>query len=296
MIVDCHNHPDWHKHGFEKYLANMDEHEIDVTWLLSWECPRDEFDPNYWRACPHPGTDGPVPFARCLDYRQRAPDRFVLGHAVDPRLPEAVDLLQGGIEVYGVAVYGELKLRMCYDNPDALRMFRFCGEKGLPVTVHLDYEFDTGSKYPRPTWWYGGGFEAFERAVRACPETVFLGHAPGFWGHISGDGKHLKEPYPDGPVVPGGRIPIVMRECPNLHCDLSAGSAIKALSRDPGFAKEFLLEFQDRVLFGRDYFDNALREFLESLELPESVLGKIYSGNALRLVPLDSPLHFSGLL
>ena len=29
----------------------------------------------------------------------------------------------------------------------------------------LDYEFDTGRRYPRPNWWYGGPIEAFERAI-----------------------------------------------------------------------------------------------------------------------------------
>jgi predicted TIM-barrel fold metal-dependent hydrolase len=80
----------------------------------------------------------------------------------------------------------------------------------------------------------------------------------------------------------------VLRECPNLWCDLSAGSGIGALKRDPGFAKEFLTEFQDRILYARDYFDNVHQEFLNSLDLPEDVLAKIYSGNALRLVPLES--------
>jgi predicted TIM-barrel fold metal-dependent hydrolase len=46
-----------------------------------------------------------------------------------------------------------------------------------------------------------------------------------------------------------------------------------------------LIEFQDRLLYGRDYFDNRLQEFLNTLELPESVLSKIYAENALRLVP-----------
>jgi len=286
MIIDCHNHPDWHGHDFNKFVANMAQHNIDVTWLLSWEAPRDEFDPIYFKYCPHPGADGPIPFARCLAYKERAPEKFVLGYAPDPRRPEAIDLLEGAMAVYGVRVYGELKLRMCYDNPDALRVFRFCGEKKLPVTVHIDYEWDTGARYPRPNWWYGGGIEAFARAVRACPETIFLGHAPGFWAHISGDDSYLSQPYPQGPVAPGGLVSQLLRECPNLHCDLSAGSGIRALSRDPAFGKDFVLEFQDRLLYGRDYFDNAHQEFLNSLDLPEDVLDKVYSGNALKLVPL----------
>lgn len=287
MIIDAHNHPDWHGHNADRFVANMDEFGIDRTWLLSWECPEDEFDPSYNHVVPPVGSPAPIPFSRCLSYKERFPDRFILGYAPDPRRPDAIDRLHAAIEIYGVRVYGEMKLRMMYDNPDALRMYRFCGEKGLPVTVHIDYEFPRNVKYPRPSYWYGGGIEAFERAVRACPGTVFLGHAPGFWAHISGDDKYDKEAYPTGKVQPGGKLIEMLHAFPNLWCDLSAGSARTALSRDPDFAREFLTEFQDRVLYARDYFDNAHQEFLNGLGLPPNVLGKIYSGNALRLVPLD---------
>ena len=284
MIIDCHNHPDWCGHNFDRFVANMAECGIDRTWLLSWEAPQDEWDPSSSPSFPSAGPDGPVPFARGLSYMERAPEKFVLGYAPDPRRPEAQDRLQAAIDIYGVKVYGELKLRMRYDNPDALRMFRFCGERGLPVTVHLDYEFDTGQRYPRPNWWYGGGIEALEGALRACPDTVFLGHAPGFWAHISGDDKYDKEPYPTGPVLPGGKLPELLRRYPNLCCDLSAGSGHNALNRDQDFAHEFLLEFSDRVLYGRDYFDTQHQELLNSLDLPQPVLDKIYSGNAQRLL------------
>jgi predicted TIM-barrel fold metal-dependent hydrolase len=66
---------------------------------------------------------------------------------------------------------------------------------------------------------------------------------------------------------------------------MSAGSGCNALSRDPEFAKKFLVEFQDRVLYARDYFDNRHQEFLNSLGLQNEVLEKIYSKNALKLVP-----------
>lgn len=284
MIIDAHNHPDWHGHDLAAYLANMDRYGIDKTWLLSWEAPADEYDPGYYRYCPQVSNTGPIAFARCLHYKERAPERFVLGYAPDPRRPEALDLLHSAIEIYHVKVYGELKLRMMYDNPDALRMYRYCGERGLPVTVHLDYEFDTGSRYPRPNWWYGGPIEAFERAVRACPETIFLGHAPGFWAHISGDDQFDKTSYPKGPVVPGGKVLSMLRELPNLYADLSAGSGLNALKRDPEFGRAFILEFQDRLLFGRDYFDNAHREFIDSLGLDRDVLDKLYFKNARRLI------------
>ena len=287
MIIDAHNHPDWHGHDLVKFLRNMDQYNIDKTWILSWECPEDEYAPSYYRVSV---TDesGPMPFSRCLYYKQQAPDRFALGYAPDPRRPDAIDRLQAAIEIYGVQVYGELKLRMMYDNPDALRMYRFCGEKGLPVTVHIDYEFETGSNYPRPNWWYGGGIEAFERAVRACPGTIFDGHGPGFWAHISGDDQYDKVGYPKGKVVPGGKVVQMMRQYPDLYGDLSAGSGLNALKRDVEFGKDFVLEFQDRLLYARDYFDYRHQEFLNSLELPDEVLAKVYAGNALKLVPDDS--------
>ncbi len=50
------------------------------------------------------------------------------------------------------------------------------------------------------------------------------------------------------------------------------------------FSQEFLYEFQDRMLYGRDYFDNRMQDLLDSLGLTEDVLAKIYAGNARLLV------------
>ncbi|MBN1642093.1 MAG: amidohydrolase family protein [Anaerolineae bacterium] len=283
MIIDAHNHPDWHKHDVRRFLENMDRYGIDRTWLFTWECPRDEYAPAFNQHA-LVSERGPIPFEHCLRYVEQYPERFVLGYAPDPRRPDAIDQLQAAIDVYGVRVYGELKLRMCYDNPDAIRMFRFCGERGLPVTVHIDYEFETGHTYPRPNWWYGGGIEAFERAIRACPETTFIGHAPGFWAHISGDDQYDKLPYPEGKVMPGGKVVEMLRQYPNLCADLSAGSAYTALHRDLDFALGFCLEFQDRLLFARDYFDGRMQELLDALALTEETRARIYAGNALRLL------------
>jgi predicted TIM-barrel fold metal-dependent hydrolase len=287
LIIDAHNHPDWHGHALSKFLRNMEQYNIDRTWLLSWEAPRDEYHPASYSVVPDHDTRGPISFERCVAYAERHPDKFVLGYAPDPRLPDAIDRLKAAIDLHGVRIYGEIKLRMMYDNFDAIRLFRFCGEKQLPVVVHLDYEFDSGHKYPRANYWYGGGIDPFERAVKACPDTIFLGHAPGFWAHISGDDRYDKEPYPKGKVIPGGKVASMLRQYSNLYCDISAGSGHNALSRDLDFTREFLLEFQDRILYGRDNFNNIHQELLNSLDLPQQVLAKIYSENALKLVPLD---------
>ena len=78
-IIDAHNHPDWLGHDLPKFLANMDRYGIDKTWLLTWECPPDEYNPASYYPVIHFG-DGrayPVPFAACLRYKQAAPDRFI---------------------------------------------------------------------------------------------------------------------------------------------------------------------------------------------------------------------------
>ncbi len=289
MIIDAHNHPDWCGLDLHQIVENMDKYNIDKTWLLSWECPNTEYDPDYNNRVNIDATEnvGPMAFARCLSYAERCPNRFVLGYAPDPRKPNAIDKLKSAVSMYGVKVYGELKVRMMLDNFDAIRMYRACGEMGLPVTVHLDYEHDLGVTYPRPNYWYGGGIEAFERAVAQCPETNFLGHAPGFWSHISGGYKVEDGSYPKGKVQPGGKLIAMLEKYPNLYCDWSAGSGCNALSRDPEFAKEFLITWQDRVLYARDQFDNIHQEFLNTLDLPKEVLDKIYYKNALKLIHED---------
>jgi hypothetical protein len=286
VIIDAHNHPDWHGHDVARFLDNMAAYGIDKTWLLTWIAPRDEYTPSTVASVP-PVADGPIPFERALFYKERAPDRFVLGYAPDPRRPDAVDRLRAAVEIYGVQVYGELKLRMMYDNPDALRTFRVCGEHGLPVVVHLDYPIPTGQDYPRPHWWYGGGIEAFERAVQACPETIFIGHGPGFWAHISGDDQADEVYYPEGEVVPGGKVVRMLTTYPNLYADLSANSARNAIARDRAFGRDFLIEFDDRLLYARDCFDDALQRLLEALDLPDETLGAIYAANAERLLTDD---------
>ncbi len=287
-IIDAHNHPDWHGHDLNKFLANMDRYGIEKTWLLNWECPEHEYNNSYKNAVPAPllgSNTGPIPFTRCISYKERAPERFVLGYCPDPRLPDACARLKAAHAIYGARVCGELKCRMMYDSPDALRLFRLAGELEMPVTFHLQYTAQVKNTDPWDEWW-GGTIDTIERVLQSCPDTAFLGHAPGFWIHISNDELWKTHIYPpaDTKVVEGGRIPELMRKYKNLYCDISAGSGCMSLQRDPGFAKKFMTEFQDRILFARDYFDNIHQDFINGLGLSIKVLNKIYHVNAEKLI------------
>ncbi|MFT5086211.1 MAG: putative TIM-barrel fold metal-dependent hydrolase [Planctomycetota bacterium] len=283
MLIDAHNHPNWHGFNAEKILRNMDEQNIDQMWLFSWEVPEDEYSPSYHAVLPPTGRG--IPLEDVIAVGREAPDRFVLGYMPHPKRPDAIDRLKAAVEIHGVRIASELKVRLPFDDPDALRLYQFCGEQKLPITIHLDYPLDHGhGMYPRPNWWYGGSMDSFERAIVACPETIFIGHAPGFWAHLSGDDQYDKVAYPDGPIVPGGRVGKMLRQHENLYADLSAGSGLKALQRDASFGRQFLIDFQDRLLFGRDYFDTRLMDFIQEQNLPAVAYDKITYQNAQRLL------------
>ncbi|MFA5865573.1 MAG: amidohydrolase family protein [Phycisphaerae bacterium] len=287
-IIDIHNHPNWHGHNIDKLVKNMDEHGIEKTWLLAWEISEKEFDfsPYYHEHMDPRGLCAPLWMV--IEGVQKYPDRFIGGWAPDPRDRYVRPKLKAAVKIHGIKVYGELKCRMRYDSPDAIATFRYCGELGMPVLFHLEcpqiiLKRFNESIYAWPEW-YGGDMSAVDNICRLCPDTNFIGHGPGFWREMSAGADESEEGYPSGPVKPGGRLVESLRKYINLHCDLSAGSGCNALSRDFDHAKKFVMEFQDRIMFGRDYFDRSQMDVLDHLNLPDEVQEKLYHLNAERLI------------
>ena len=48
-----------------------------------------------------------------------------------------------------------------------------------------------------------------------------------------------------------------------------------------------MIEFQDKLIFGRDYFDTRLMDFIQGLDLPGEAFDKITYQNALKLLGED---------
>ncbi|MBN1350131.1 amidohydrolase family protein [candidate division KSB1 bacterium] len=284
MLLDAHQHVNWHGYDIDAIVANMDEHHIDKTWLLTWDAKDSEVDDIYWRVVDPRRMS--MPLEDVLEACRRYPDRFIPGYAPDPRDPRSMGMLESAVKMFSVKVYGEWKYRVLVDSPECINLFRLCGQLNLPAVIHLDVPYlppNDLSKYFK--YWYGGTIDNLARAVEACPDTIFLGHGPGFWRSLSGDADEREEIYPEGDLVPGGKIAPLMRQFPKLWCDLSAGSAHRALSRNREFTLAFIDEFQDRLLFARDQFDSIMYDLLKSLELDKTIEDKLFSGNALKLVP-----------
>ncbi|MDI6775359.1 MAG: amidohydrolase family protein [Verrucomicrobiota bacterium] len=289
-IVDVHNHPSWHGHTMDRLVKNMDKHGIERTWLLSCETTPDELNaaPIYHGIMDPRGLSQPLWMV--VEGLRRFPDRFIGGWAPDPRDRHSRARLKAAVDLHGIRVCGELKFRMRYDNQDAIAMCRFCGELGLPALFHLEapaFRLRQECRGPQE-WpeWYGGDLSVIDNMCRLCPDTVFIGHGPGFWREIGPNAERSAAVYPRGRVKPGGQAPMLMRKHGNLYADLSAASGWNSLARDFTHARRFVSEFQDRLLFGRDGFDGRLIELLEKLDISDAVMAKVLCGNAERLVPM----------
>jgi len=269
VIIDCHTHVKWFGYNPEDVVRNMDRIGVDKAWALTWQ----EVDGGLCSNYEHLSPQSVMAAAR------RWPDRFIPFCGIDPRRERAEQILRELVE-QGCRGYGELKVRLMYDNPDCIRMYDLCAELGLPVLVHIDVPL------PNVDFWYGGSVDALERAMVKCPRTRFIGHGPGFWREISGSASRSRKLYPSGRVTPGGKVQKLLQRYRNFHADLSGGSGLNALKRDPRHARRFLEKHHRRLLYGTDCYNRLLLDFLESLDLPKRVLGSILWRNAARLVPL----------
>ena len=289
MIIDAHNHADWLWRTYDDVIENMNKYNIDVAWLMACERPDGEiFAPEKIAQSHYEVNYDPSGLNKCIEYYKKSPDRFVLGFAPDPRQPNCLHRLKAAMGTYDVKIVGEFKFRMMIDNYDAIELFRYAGDNGMPVVLHMEepivHDYFLGNKLPRETYWYSGGIEALETVLKACPDTIFMGHAFSFWKHYlvdNPDGDKSETKYVRGKVLD------LLDKYKNLYCDMSAGSGRTALSKDLKFTKSFLTDYCDRVVYGRDCFDNSHQEFFNSLDLDKEVLDNIYYKNALKLVPLD---------
>ncbi len=216
-----------------------------------------------------------------LRVHREYPDRIIPFCVVDPRRTKALEELQRYVDK-GARGLGEFKVRLPLDDARSMKIYKACGELGLPVLIHTDHT-------------YNYGIERVEAVIRKLLDTIFIFHGPGWWKHISAEVG--KEDYPKGKVVPGGLIERVLSRYSNVYADISAYSGLNALERDRDYAKEFLRRFHDRIIFGTDFPciapngtqfgpNRAHLKLLKSLKLDREVLNDILFRNASKLIRL----------
>ncbi len=227
----------------------------------------------------------------------------------------AVSLGADGLKIpkeLGLTYRDETDSLIPVDDPRLDPLWQSASEAGLPVLIHtadpvaffrpLDRHNERWDELQaRPDWsWYGSQYPSFEELMEQLVRLV--GRHPGTTfqtAHVGCYAENL-----------GFVAERLLRPHPNVFTDIS--ERIAELGRQPHAARVFLIEFQDRVLFGTDrpalgpwypYYFRFLETFddcfphgpedpprqgrwnISGVGLPDEVLEKIYRRNAERLYP-----------
>lgn len=232
---------------------------------------------------------------KVLEVHRRHPTRIIPFCNLDPRNggnssdTDFSKVLQEYKEA-GCKGMGEITANLYIDDSRYKNLFYQCGRARLPVIFHLAVK--VGGVYGAVD---DKGLPRLKKVLSELPDTVFIGHAAGFWSEISSEvDERTRGDYPNGPVKGPGRIPELLRKYPNLYGDLSAESGFNAISRDPEYGYKFLEEFQDKLLFGTDICHvnqkvpivPYLKDALTKRRISEGAYRKITEENARKLLEL----------
>ncbi len=268
--IHCHAFP---SHGFlpkgkklnESYFLSVDgqlqmhaDHGVDMGLLLPL---------SHYEITPYPQTTREI-----AQVTAQHPDKFLYFMNIDPRMnynsPKAdfSRYIEHHLE-QGAKGVGELFPCMPFDHPLMDNLLFYINKYKLPLTIHLA---------PTPYYVYGiyddYNLSGLERALDRYPDIRFFGHSAEFWSRISGDTQYRD--YPKGPVEPDGPVVRLLEQYPNLYGDLSAGSGLNAMTRDPAFTAWFMDRFQDKLMFGLDLCSAIPKDKLTLSELMDQLLAE----------------------
>lgn len=307
-FIDVHNHQDsdeMTQEQVEQLVKDMDALNMAVLVNLS-------------------GGNGETFQKGLANLRAKHPNRFVQFANVDFRKfsePDfgnnaarqlELDVKNGaqGLKVFknvGMFLKDADGKRVQTDDPRLDPIWAKCAELGIPVLIHVGEPAAFWQPWDRfnERWLElkqfpnrrrdSPQFASFEQTIgelhnviRKHPKTLFINAHLGWLGHDL------------------GRLGSLMDEMPNMMTEI--GAVLYELGRQPRMARDFLIRYQDRVLFGKDawepseyyaYFrtlETADEYFpyyrkrhafwsLYGLDLPDEVLKKLYYKNALRIIP-----------
>ncbi len=307
-VIDFHNHLRRLEYT-EQYLEEMDKAGVWMTVSLDGN-PENGFYREHLDVSRSVSEDRFLVFY-CPDFSRI--DEPNWGEDEAMRLEEAVGYGIRGLKInkaLGLThrdATGEL---VKVDDPRIDPVWAKCGELGIPVVIHVTdpKAFHEGpvdrynERYhelaERPEWSFYGPqwpskeeiLQARNRVIARHPETIFIAT------HMANLPEEL------------GRVSMWLEKYPNMYIDINA--RISELGRQPYTARRFMIQWQDRILFGTDtppdaeayrvhyrfletddeYFDPTPAHkqqgfwMIYGLYLPDEVLEKVYNKNALRIL------------
>jgi len=229
------------------------------------------------------------------------PDRFVWFFNIDPRQGDfntRTDFshIFAHYKSLGARGLGEISATLPVDGPLYDNYWRQAAEFDLPVLLHVS---------PWLKGQYGVfdqmGHPGFDRMLSKHKNLKIIGHSMAWWSEMGADLKfEEKNRYPKGKITEEGAVPKLMRKHENLYCDLSAGSGMNAMMRDPEYAAKFIEEFSDRIMYGIDSssvlckhqyeFNDFMTEMLNTGMISRENYAKIMYKNAAKLLHVDEKI------
>ncbi len=271
-------------------------------------------------------------FRRSADHLEKSlenikkyqPKRFVLFTNVDfaaidepewqermvKQLEEDVKKGAQGLKIYkslGMRDRDKHGNRIRIDDPRIDPIWAKCGELGIPVLIHAadPKSFWSPMDSTNERW-----LELKTHAGRQRSDTD-----PAPWEQIIQEQHNMFKKHPKTKFINAhmgwypndlAKLASLLEAMPNMYVEI--GAVIAELGRQPRTARNFMIQYQDRVMFGKDswqpdeyttyfrvletadeYFPYHKRYHafwrMYGLELPDEVLKKIYYKNALKVIP-----------
>ncbi|MGB0256887.1 MAG: amidohydrolase family protein [Flavobacteriaceae bacterium] len=256
--------------------------------------------------------------------QENAPTRFGLFLNIDFEAIDEADFAVKNIEliqkavadgVIGLKVYKSLGLtdrdrdgnRIAVDDTRLDPIWKACGDNGIPVLIH--------SGEPASFWAPKDRFNERWLELRQKPSRYRDPSINPSFEEVLAEQHHIFEKHPNTTFINahlgwmGGdlkRLSAHLDRFPNVLTEI--GAVLAELGRQPHTAREFLIAYSDRILFGKDsYNEKEYHTYFRVLEtadeyipyyrkrhahwrlyglnLPDSVLRKLYYKNALSLFP-----------
>jgi predicted TIM-barrel fold metal-dependent hydrolase len=321
-FIDVHNHQwDMPTQDLAAIVAEMDKLNMAVMVNLSGRGPRLAQDENGTRAS---GPNGGEFLKKSVENANKtAPGRFIIFTNIDfARIGEpgwterAVKELEQDVKngAHGLKIYKSLGLqikdksgkRVPVDDPRLDPIWDKCAELKIPVLIH------TGD--PAPFWLPQDKSNERWLELKQFPGRSRYGKEPS-WEQVMNEQFNVFKKHPRTTFISAhmawmghdlARLGKVLDEIPNMYTEI--GAIIYEPGRQPRFAHDWFVKYQDRVMFGKDkwapaeyhvyfrvletadeYFDYYRKYHafwkMYGLELPDEVLKKLYYKNALRVIP-----------
>ena len=204
--------------------------------------------------------------------------------------------------------------RIHVDDPRFDELFETCARLKIPVLIHTGepWSFFQPIDKNNERW-----LELKTHPKRARPPNKYPS-----WETLMGEQHNLFARHPHTTFIDAhlgwlgsnlAELGALLDRLPNVNTEI--GAVLYDLGRQPRFARQFLIKYQDRVMFGKDawnrdeyftyfrvletadeYFDYYRKYHafwqMYGLDLPDEVLKKLYYKNALRIVPAIDPTPF----